>query len=81
MVVSKQLPSSSCVIKAVAMLPPVDIPDGCKSVDWNDMLVNWGLKAIRQNHLFYQWQKRLNEILEDLSEQEPEGTSVAIITK
>lgn len=68
-------------IKAVAMLPPVDIPDGCKSVDWNDMLINWGLKAIRQNHLFYQWQKRLNEILEDLSEQEPEGTSVAIITK
>lgn len=65
-------------IKAVAMLPPVDIPAGKKSVDWNDMLINWGLKSIRQNHLFYQWQKRLNEILEDLEEQSPEGTSVAI---
>lgn len=65
-------------ISAVAMLPPVDIPEDQKSVDWNDMLANWGLKAIRENHLFYQWQRQLSRILEHHGESLPRGSSVAI---
>lgn len=44
-------------INAVAMLPPIDIPEGKKGVDWNDLIQMWGVKTIRQNHLYRQWLK------------------------
>lgn len=65
-------------IAAVAMLPPVDIPDGKKSVDWNDMLANWGEKAIRENHLFRQWQRQLTNLLERHGESLPRGSSISL---
>lgn len=36
---------------AVTLLPPFSIPEGKKSIDWNDVVANLGLEATR-NHFF-----------------------------
>lgn len=64
-------------IAAVAMLPPVDIPEGKKGVDWNDLVMNWGLKTIRENHLYRQWLKALDRVMEKHSDSAPTATSIS----
>lgn len=49
--------------RAIAMLPPGDIPDGAKSLDWNDLIISRGAQPLRDDFQFRQWHKRLQSIL------------------
>lgn len=50
-------------IKAVAMLPPGEIPEGEKSLDWNDLLRKQGVDQLSRDFQFRQWQRALQNML------------------
>lgn len=50
-------------LKAVAMLPPGEIPEGQKSLDWNDLLQQQGVDQLSRDFQFRQWQKAMQNLL------------------
>ncbi len=50
-------------IRCVAMLPPGDIPEGAKGLDWNDLLMKQGFDATRRDLGFRQWLRAMEKLL------------------
>lgn len=50
-------------IKAIAMLPPGEIPEGKKGLDWNDLIIAQGIDAMRREWTYKQWQKAMDKLL------------------
>jgi len=50
-------------IKVVAMLPPGDIKEGAKGLDWNDLIIDNGIDAMRRDWNFRQWQRAMDKLL------------------
>lgn len=50
-------------IKAVAMLPPGEIKEGKKGLDWNDLIIEQGVDAMRREWTFRQWQRAMDKLL------------------
>lgn len=49
---------------AVVMLPPFNIPEGEKGVDWNDVVARLGLERTLQLPLLEQWQEGVSRYLQ-----------------
>lgn len=50
-------------IRCVAMLPPGDILEGSKGLDWNDLLITEGFDAVRRDFTFRKWLQAMETIL------------------
>lgn len=50
--------------KAVVMLPPYAVPDGQKSIDWNDVVKTLGLTMTRDHTNVVTWRRKLEAALE-----------------
>ena len=53
-------------LSAVVFLPPYQIPEGKKSVDWNDVVAAEGLDALRKNFQVRRWYRGQQEYLNKL---------------
>ncbi|MBN8924133.1 MAG: hypothetical protein BGP10_04330 [Rhodanobacter sp. 68-29] len=51
--------------RATALLPPFAIPDGQKSIDWNDVVLAMGPDAARAIIQLQQWRSRLRQVLRE----------------
>lgn len=61
--------------KAVAMLPPGEIPDDDKSLDWNGALMSRGAQALREDWHYRQWDKAMQSLLESDAAPKPASPS------
>lgn len=50
-------------IRCVAMLPPGDITEGSKGLDWNDLLITHGYDAVRRDFMFRKWLQGMETLL------------------
>lgn len=64
--------------QAVALLPPDEIRDGEKTVDWNDMVLRWGVATVRQNLVYQSWWKRLLQKVSEIQSADKGPSSVVI---
>lgn len=51
--------------RATALLPPFAIPEGQKSIDWNDVVMAMGADAARAIMQLQQWRTRLRQVLRE----------------
>ncbi|ODU51621.1 MAG: hypothetical protein ABS98_06365 [Lysobacteraceae bacterium SCN 69-48] len=56
--------------RAVVMLPPYAIPEGKRSLDWNDVVMLEGVERARAHPAFRAWRLRLAEVLRELNHNE-----------
>ncbi len=66
--------------QAVALLPPDEIGDGQKTVDWNDMVQRWGVATVRQNLVYQSWYKRLLQKISEMQSAD-KGPSSSVVIK
>ncbi|MEY2161557.1 MULTISPECIES: DUF7146 domain-containing protein [unclassified Rhodanobacter] len=51
--------------RATALLPPFAIPEGEKSIDWDDVVMTMGVEAARAIMQLQQWRSRLKQVLRE----------------